>query len=67
MNVFYRIFYDFLLDNSRNLLSLIHMFKYFLWESIFQLEVILLIEKEMYLTHLAAVKIAINGLRFEDY
>jgi len=43
------------------------MFKYFLWESIFQLEVILLIEKEMYLTHLAAVKIAINGLRFEDY
>ena len=67
MNVFYRIFYDFLLDNSRNLLSLIHMFKYFLWESIFQLEVILLIEKEMYLTHIAAVKIAINGLRFEDY
>ena len=42
------------------------MFKYFLWESIFQLEVILLIEKEMHLTHIVAVKIAINGLRSED-
>ena len=66
MNRFYVIFYDFLLDNSRNALPLICMIKYFLLESIFELEVISLIEKEMNLIHIAAVKIAINGLRFED-